>query len=226
MTVRLEVTGASPESWRERQVLIGNRNIRVYEILIVFDVCSPVCGNSRGRMYHNRASTNTSDYRSHTCSYHGNDRCNHGSPYGPALTGNWNFKGATVGGSMPVIPNVQVTLMFMDDGTLMGFGGCNNYNGDYTLTGQTTEFGKTISIGPLASTKKFCADTADFESKYLASLEQTKTYSITNNKMLLRGAGLNESFVRQGLRLLNHRNFFVSRFSPAETGRRGFIHCV
>jgi heat shock protein HslJ len=85
----------------------------------------------------------------------------------PALTGNWNFKGATVGG-------------------------CNNYNGGYNLTGQTTEFGKTITIGPLASTAMYCADTADLESKYLASLQQTKTYSITNNKMLLRGAGLNE----------------------------------
>jgi heat shock protein HslJ len=110
----------------------------------------------------------------------------------PALTGNWNFKGATVGGSMPVIPNVQINIVFNSDGTLSGFDGCNNYNGRYILTGQTTEFGKTISIGPLASTKKFCTDVADFESKYLASLEQTKTYSITNNKMLLRGAGLTE----------------------------------
>jgi heat shock protein HslJ len=110
----------------------------------------------------------------------------------PALTGNWNFKGATVGGSMPVIPNVQLTLFMNSDGTLSGFAGCNNYNGRYTLTGQTTEFGKTISIGPLASTKMFCADTAELESKYLASLEQTKTYSITNNKMLLRGASLTD----------------------------------
>jgi putative lipoprotein len=110
----------------------------------------------------------------------------------PALIGNWNLKGATVGGSMPVVPNFQVTLMFNNDGTLSGFDGCNNYNGGYTLTGQTTEFGKTITIGPIAATQKFCADTADFESKYLTSLEQTKTYSITNNKMLLRGAGLNE----------------------------------
>ena len=62
---------------------------------------------------------------------------------------------------MPVIPNVQITLKFNNDGTLSGFGGCNNYNGGYTLTGQTTEFGKTISIGPLASTKMYCADTAD-----------------------------------------------------------------
>jgi len=110
----------------------------------------------------------------------------------PALTGNWNFKGATIAGSMPVIPNVQITLKFNNDGTFTGFGGCNNYNGGYNLTGQTTEFGKTITIGPIASTKMYCADTADLESKYLANLQNTKTYSITNNKMLLRGSGLNE----------------------------------
>jgi heat shock protein HslJ len=110
----------------------------------------------------------------------------------PALTGNWNFKGATIAGSMPVIPNVQITLTFNNDGTLTGFGGCNNYNANYVLTGKTTEFGKTITIGPIASTKKFCADTSDLESKYLANLQDTKTYSITNNKMLLRGSGINE----------------------------------
>jgi putative lipoprotein len=110
----------------------------------------------------------------------------------PALTGNWNFKGATIAGSMPVIPNVKITLKFNNDGTFTGFGGCNNYNGGYNLTGQTTEFGKTITIGPIASTKMYCADTADLESKYLANLQNTKTYSITNNKMLLRGSGLNE----------------------------------
>ena len=47
----------------------------------------------------------------------------------PVLTGNWNFKGGMVaGGTMPAIPNVQITLKFNNDGTLTGFGGCNNYN--------------------------------------------------------------------------------------------------
>ena len=72
---------------------------------------------------------------------------------------------------MPVIPNVQITLKFNNDGTLTGFGGCNNYNANYILTGQTTEFGKTITIGPIVSTKMFCADTSDQESKYFANLQ-------------------------------------------------------
>jgi putative lipoprotein len=110
----------------------------------------------------------------------------------PALTGTWTYKGAmmaTGSGQIPVISNTQsITLTFNNDGTLTGFSGCNNYNGGYTLSGKTTEFGKEISVGPLASTKMYCADTADFETAYLNNLQKTLTYSITNNKMLLRNS--------------------------------------
>ena len=111
----------------------------------------------------------------------------------PALTGNWNLNGGTIGGgTMPVIPNVQITLTFNNDGTLSGFGGCNNYNANYILTGQTTEFGKTITIKPIISTQKFCADTSDLESTYLNNLQNAKTYSIPNNTMLIRTSTLNQ----------------------------------
>jgi len=105
----------------------------------------------------------------------------------PALIGTWTYTGAMLGSGTPVISNTKsVTLTFNNDGTLAGFSGCNNYNGGYTLTGKTTEFGKVISFGPLASTKMYCADTADFESTYLKIIQQTVTYSITNNKLMLR----------------------------------------
>ncbi|MDD1696030.1 MAG: META domain-containing protein [Methanoregula sp.] len=109
----------------------------------------------------------------------------------PALTGTWNYNGAMLAsggsGKIPVISNTKgITLTFNNDGTLSGFSGCNNFNGGYTLSGKTTDFGKGISIGPLASTKMYCADTADFETAYLNNLQQTLTYSITNNKLMLR----------------------------------------
>jgi heat shock protein HslJ len=108
----------------------------------------------------------------------------------PALTGTWTYKGAMfASGSakMPVISNTQsITLTFNNDGTFAGFGGCNNYNGGYTLGGKTTDFGKTITLGPIATTQKFCADTSDFESTYLKVLQQTVTYSPTSNTMILR----------------------------------------
>ena len=90
-------------------------------------------------------------------------------------------------GKVPAITNTKgITLTFNNDGTLSGFGGCNNFNGAYTLSGITTDFGKGISIGPLASTMKYCADTADFETAYLNNLQKTQTYTIAGNKMMLR----------------------------------------
>ena len=109
----------------------------------------------------------------------------------PALIGTWNYNGAMLAtggsGKVPVISNTKgITLTFNNDGTVSGFGGCNNFNGAYTLSGKTTDFGKEISIGPLATTMKYCADTADFETAYLNNVQKTLTYSITSNKMMLR----------------------------------------
>ncbi len=110
----------------------------------------------------------------------------------PALVGRWNLKGGIIGGSSPVVPNTQLTLIINSDGTLTGFAGCNNYNGKYVLSGQTTEFGKGISIGPIASTKMYCADTMNLETTYLTILGNANTYSITNSSMLLRSTGLDQ----------------------------------
>ena len=104
----------------------------------------------------------------------------------PALIGSWNLKGAMVGGGTePRILNNKLTITFNSDGTLSGFGGCNNYFGSYTLTGQTTKFGPSMSIGNLGSTQMYCAETSDLEMTYLNLLRSTMAYSITNNKMLL-----------------------------------------
>ena len=95
-------------------------------------------------------------------------------------------------GTTPAIPSTQITITFNNDGTLSGFGGCNDYNANYVLTGKTTNFGKTISVGPIISTKKFCATTSDEESKYLANLQNAETYSIPNNTMIIRTSTLNQ----------------------------------
>jgi heat shock protein HslJ len=118
----------------------------------------------------------------------------------PALTGSWTLKGMMVGGgTSTTIPSTQITLTFKNDGTLSGFGGCNNYNANYVLTGRTTSFGKTISIGPGISTQKFCAGTSDQESAYLANLQKAETYSITTNNMMIRTSTLSQLSYVNGL---------------------------
>jgi heat shock protein HslJ len=106
----------------------------------------------------------------------------------PALTGSWNLMGAMLAGGTPVILNEQLPLTFNSDGTLTGNGGCNSFSASYTLTGGTTEFGKTITISPIITTLKYCADTSDKETQYLGILQDAKTYSITNNKMIIRNS--------------------------------------
>ena len=103
------------------------------------------------------------------------------------------------GGTEPRLLNNKITITFNNDGTLNGFGGCNNYNANYVLTGKTTNFGKTISIGPIISTKKFCAVASDQESTYLANLQNAETYSITTNNMMIRTSTLSQLSYVNGL---------------------------
>ena len=81
-----------------------------------------------------------------------------------------------------VLNDVRPTIAFSGDGTVSGSGGCNNFNGTYTVTGSTLKF------GPLASTQKACGDPADqIEHTYLAALQATTTYQIADNKLQLTG---------------------------------------
>src|SRR5437764_302237 len=46
---------------------------------------------------------------------------------------------------------LQITITFAPDGTLSGFGGCNDYSGSYTVSGQSLTIGSN-----LISTQKAC----------------------------------------------------------------------
>lgn len=52
--------------------------------------------------------------------------------------------------SREVSGDQDLTLEFMADGTVKGFGGCNNFTGTYTLEAEK------LTFGPLAGTKKTC----------------------------------------------------------------------
>ncbi len=52
-----------------------------------------------------------------------------------------------------------LTLEFLEDGTVKGFGGCNSFNGKYTLDGED------VTFGPMMSTKKSCGPAMD-EQEY------------------------------------------------------------
>jgi heat shock protein HslJ len=82
-----------------------------------------------------------------------------------------------------VLIGTELTAVFGMDGNLSGSSGCNTYVGSYKVDGDK------ITIGPLASTKKFCNEPAgvmEQESQLLAALESAATYKIEGNRLQLR----------------------------------------
>jgi heat shock protein HslJ len=100
----------------------------------------------------------------------------------PALYGVWYLKAMTsAGGSTPFeTMDVQINIIF-NPGNLTGFDGCNDYSATYTLTGQVLPDGNGITIGPIATTLKYCADTSPTETSYLQVLQGATSYDINTN---------------------------------------------
>jgi heat shock protein HslJ len=76
----------------------------------------------------------------------------------------------------------SLTAVFDEEGQVSGSAGCNNYFGSYITDGNA------ISIGPLASTRKMCADpeVMDQEAAFLVAMETAATYKITGDRMEMR----------------------------------------
>lgn len=104
------------------------------------------------------------------------------------LLGTWNLTllGSQGGQAVQTIFTEQITITFYDQGTFNGYGGCNNYQGSYTLTGTTGPFGKQISIGPVISTLKYCIGTSDTETLYFQILSNVTSYAIDNSELSMR----------------------------------------
>ncbi len=105
----------------------------------------------------------------------------------PTLEGTWNLKSMVLqGGTAFTFPsNVQITATFDNQGNVVGFAGCNNYNAQYTLSGQQLYTGMGMTIGPITSTQKFCADTSDTETTYLQVLQKAKTYTVNGDGLTI-----------------------------------------
>jgi heat shock protein HslJ len=104
----------------------------------------------------------------------------------PNLIGKWIITSMAIQGGTAVIqPEAEITLYFNSDGTLSGNGGCNNYFGSFELTGQTTEKGDGIAIGPLGMTEMYCPDYSDQENLYLGVLQKVIAFDIDGSQLAL-----------------------------------------
>lgn len=97
------------------------------------------------------------------------------------VTGYNNGKQAVVS----VISGSTLGVSFGADGKLSGSGGCNNFTGSYKAEG------KTIGIGPLAATRKACAQPEGVmtqEAAFLRALESAASARREGDRLELRTA--------------------------------------
>ena len=102
------------------------------------------------------------------------------------LYGKWILTTMAIqNGTALIRPTTEITLVFNPDGNLTGYGGCNNYFASYTQLGTSTKFGSGITLGPVASTKKFCEINGQQEMTYLSILQDTAAYDVNINQLTL-----------------------------------------
>lgn len=68
-------------------------------------------------------------------------------------------------------------------GMVSGSGGCNSFTGAYQWSG------KSLKMGPLASTRRACMDDASGkqENAYLQALDATRTWRVEGKTLILSG---------------------------------------
>lgn len=89
------------------------------------------------------------------------------------------------GGVVSTMVDTDLTADFTPDGTVTGSSGCNTYRGSYETDG------RSITIGPLISTRMFCDQpegVMDQEQAYLAALGTAATFEFMGNRLEMRTA--------------------------------------
>ncbi|MDD1723794.1 MAG: META domain-containing protein [Methanospirillum sp.] len=104
----------------------------------------------------------------------------------PLLAGTWYLKliSEQNGTAQVQALNPEITVIFDERSNISGYSGCNQYSGQYTLSGSVLPDGKAIEIGPLVVTKKACIDSATTEATYLEILQAAASYLVNTNQEL------------------------------------------
>jgi heat shock protein HslJ len=102
------------------------------------------------------------------------------------LAGNWTLMTMGIQGGTAVIePSGEITLSFGPESNLNGYDGCNNYFAAVNLTGTMTSDGNGMQLGPVGSSKMYCAPVAGQEQQYLNILGKTSAYVVDGSELTL-----------------------------------------
>ncbi len=104
------------------------------------------------------------------------------APANPLANTNWQL--ASISGQ-PLVDGTTITAFFSAQDTVSGFGGCNDYNGGYTVNGNN------LTVGPLTATGIACDDSINQqEAAYFTSLESAATFEISGSQLIIKnGSG-------------------------------------
>lgn len=88
------------------------------------------------------------------------------------------------GKPVPPLEGEPHLILKAEGGRVIGFGGCNNFTGGYTLDEQTLR----ISFGQLASTMQACPTGMDVERSFGEMLERVDNYTLDGDHLSLNRA--------------------------------------
>ena len=74
---------------------------------------------------------------------------------------------------------LNVRVIFEPNERLYGFAGCNNFNGSYK------QRSSQLSVQPLVSTRKFCADSSELEQQFTQSLQSADRAEVNGDTLQL-----------------------------------------
>ena len=79
------------------------------------------------------------------------------------------------------LPGTTISLNF-GNGMLSGFGGCNSYNGFYTVPGKSNN----VKVDPITSTGALCSEEIMVQEQgYFTALQSAKNFTITSDSLTL-----------------------------------------
>ena len=76
----------------------------------------------------------------------------------------------------------ELHMIMRGDDQVGGYAGCNQFTGSVTVTGDG------LSFGPIASTRRMCAEAMQQEDAFLQALENARRFAISGEDLAIEGA--------------------------------------
>jgi heat shock protein HslJ len=98
-----------------------------------------------------------------------------------SLVGSWRLTSyGPVDSTAPAVPDVEASVTFNEDGTVVGSTGCNEFGGDYTVKGDQITFGQIVSTLVLCPELQMAQEEAMYQV-----LMETASFSVEGDTLTI-----------------------------------------